>query len=355
MNEGRTCPADRPVRRDTVAADRGPRIGLFRPGFTLVELLVVIAIMSILFGLLMPTLRTTINRAHQASCQSNLRQLALAALMYHEKHGTLPYGTFVRSRDVDNDGAADLIEGKGSALHLLLPYIGMEALYRQFAWNEAVIENKLGVVPGANTRLDEFVVPTFVCPSDEYRGRTPAGKAVSNYLASAGPLASQPSSSCRCPLAVTLNRQFADPLVRKGFGGPGPFMPHNSTTRYPAVSLAMIRDGESNTILLGEGRPRCTAMVNAGWARSENGCGRMTTVIPINYDSCDADKAVCGKDPCAYQANGGTTRGFKSFHPGGVFFAFADGAVHFVSEGIDSWTYQHLGAIDDGHPVSVPR
>ena len=353
MNMGRTRPADRPLRRDTPAASCGARVGLLRSGFTLIELLVVISIMSILMGLLLPALFGSRETARQIACKCNLRQLGLAALTYHSSEGSLPYGTYVRSRDVDNDGAADLIEGKGSALHRLLPFIGMEALYHQFAWKEAVIDNKLGVPPGSNTRLDAFVVPTFVCPSDEYRGRTPAGKAVSNYIASAGPLASQPAANCRCALAVALNRQYADPLARRSSGSPGPFMAHNSTTRYPAISLAMIRDGESHTILMGEGRPRCTAMINAGWARSDNGCGRMTTVIPINYNSCTVERSACGQDPCAYQANGGTTRGFKSFHPGCVFFVFADGAVHTISEGIDTWTYEYLGAIDDGHPVAV--
>jgi hypothetical protein len=319
----------------------------------------VITIMSILIGLLVPAVNTARELARQVGCQSNLRQLGLAALAYHTKSGSLPYGSFARSKDVNNDGAvelvAGLIEGKGSALHLLLPHIEMLNLYRQFAWTEKVIENKLGVMPGTSTRIDQFVVPTFVCPSDEYRGRTPAGKAVSNYLASAGPYPSQPSGSCRCAMAVSMNKQYAEPMVRRGFGGPGPFMVHNSTTRYPAVSLSMIRDGDSSTILIGEGRPRCTGMINSGWARSENACGRMTTVIPINYDSCNTDKGACSKDPCAYQGNGGSTRGFKSFHPGGVFFVFVDASVHFFNEGIDSWAYQYLGAIDDGHAVSAPR
>jgi prepilin-type processing-associated H-X9-DG protein len=35
-------------------------------------------------------------------------------------------------------------------------------------------------------------------------------------------------------------------------------------------------------------------------------------------------------------------RGFRSAHPGGVQFAFADGSVRFINDGIDHPTYRAL-------------
>jgi len=66
--------------------------GSSRAGFTLIELLVVVVVIAIMAAILLPALAKTKEQARGTSCRSNMRQLALAFLMYSEDNSdTFPW------------------------------------------------------------------------------------------------------------------------------------------------------------------------------------------------------------------------------------------------------------------------
>jgi prepilin-type processing-associated H-X9-DG protein len=47
--------------------------------------------------------------------------------------------------------------------------------------------------------------------------------------------------------------------------------------------------------------------------------------------------------------------GFRSFHPGGVNFAFADGSVKFIKNSVNLNTYRALGTRNVGEVVGADQ
>jgi prepilin-type N-terminal cleavage/methylation domain-containing protein len=304
-----------------------------RTAFTLVELLVVIAIIGVLVALLLPAIQAAREAARRNSCSNNLKQIGVAITNYEAATKKYPPGAiWQRWRPPSKQ------KHHGSLLVHLLPYVEQQSLFSAFDFTQRVIDE--AVFPGTTRKVGSQIVDTYICPSDDHTG-TVKEMAVHNYAASNGPTQVYENPNCPCvhswktlEMAPIDNRDnFAGPFTRLGV----------------KITPKQISDGLSSTIFVGEVRVPCSVHAQAGWARTNNGNGYCTTLIPINYDTCSDDAQDACHRPCSWN----TDVGFKSAHPGGAQFALGDGSVHFIQESIDHQTYQYLGAKADGQAASL--
>lgn len=285
-------------------------------GFTLLELLVVIGIIALLLGLLLPAVQKVRAAAALAQCRNNVRQLVLALHLYHDAHNSFPMGH--RALFVRSGPTAPLQRGplplSGWPL-AILPYLEQHALHQQAmtAYQASWLAFNNPPHTGLNT-----VVPVFTCPSDwrvatpQTSMRTKNNVALTSYLGVAG----------------TDAAETRDGILYQG-----------SSTR-----LADVRDGTSNTLLLGERPP--SADFQFGWwyaGVGQKGTGSAEQVLGVREPNLQpiATGAPCGPGKYPYQAAWGFYDPcgmfhFWSPHPGGANFAFADGSVRFLGYSADA-------------------
>lgn len=317
--------------------------------FTLVELLVVIAIIGILVALLLPAIQAAREASRRAACVNNMKQIGLAVLNYEDTKGELPAGALywrVLNRGDDDQYSTPI--SYGNILIELLPYIEQGSIYDQIVWKK---QPPFGPGLGSNpvmangVGLNNLRIDAYICPSDEHPNDTD-GKYLHNYSASAGPHVVGNNTGCPCPLSANFN-QYALPKNRTAGMLVPPVGPFSRFDYH--VKLRQITDGLSSTIFFGEVRPQCSVHAASGWAFFGNGNGLVTTIIPINYDTCDRSDGQT--DGCKRDCNYGLELGFKSSHPGGANFTMGDASVHFITDSVDVWSYQYLGAIADGEVI----
>ena len=124
------------------------------------------------------------------------------------------------------------------------------------------------------------------------------------------------------------------------------------------IKMVQITDGTSNTFMVGEDTfdpAWANIIAPAGnefsWAHAVGGV--RTCAIPPN-----TTKHING-NPVNFSSTSGNEwgvyNGFKSSHPGGVHFLFADGTVRFIGNGIALGNYRALASYAGNEVVEIPQ
>jgi prepilin-type N-terminal cleavage/methylation domain-containing protein len=133
--------------------------------FTLVELLVVIAIIGTLIGLLLPAVQSAREAARRTSCQSNIRQLALAVHNYESARRFFPPSMIHTpgTTFVSNNGSWS-IHGR------ILPYIEETATSVRVNLEQAWDDGRTTGTPDPTKNwaaVRDVRIQVFVCPSEK--------------------------------------------------------------------------------------------------------------------------------------------------------------------------------------------
>ncbi|HKD35591.1 MAG TPA: DUF1559 domain-containing protein [Pirellulales bacterium] len=371
-----------------------------RRGFTLVELLVVITIIGILIGLLLPAVQNAREAGRRISCSNNVHQLGLALLGYHTAFGKFPPSSVWRYGNNFNTMGIEAQAANGQFYEnwviLILPQLENQNLKTQFytAGTQQIPQLGGNAVAPAIKAARATQISVMLCPSDSeaneklFMGSGSGSTAQlgdnwarGNYAANAALGFMSYNSSIHIATngeshnynAANLSGDWTNRFIRGVMGA-------NASLR-----VDDIRDGASNTILVGEIRagittfdPRgvwamCGGCPSALWAHGYHGDDNGPNSISTQGDdvlSCtDIQTAVGGAVPlirrgmtCAPGGKPNWQQTIRSLHISGGNVCLADGSVRFISDFVELGTadtnlgvWDKLNLSNDSLPVDASK
>ena len=340
-----------------------------------------ITIIGILISLLLPAVQSARESARRTQCSNNIKQLGLALMTYHTSYGLFPPSSVWRvsgalsSTNVEAGNTSTLNENWAI---LILPQIDQQNLRQSFTLSSPIPSATNQAPRGTNLSV-------FLCPSDTYNRQQFIGSASShsnqlgdgwargNYAANAA-LGYMSTSSHGAPWdAASMTGGWANRLIRGVMG-----------VNNMSLRIDDIKDGASNTILVGEIRAGLTPFDTRGvWAMSgacpsslwchgyhgdDNGpnCNQVQADDMLTCDdlgtAIGATQLIQLGMPCAPGAKPDYQQTVRSLHGGGANTCFADGSVHFINDFIQLGTdgspptlgvWDKLNLSSDGQPIDA--
>jgi hypothetical protein len=289
---------------------------------------------------LLPAVQSAREAARRTECQNNLKQIGLALHNFADVNKVFPASGWTQAGP--GNPAGKFVGWRP----LTLPYIEQDNVRQLYDF-------EMNWWEGTNPTVAAVPVNVYRCPSVPTRPDvlSAVAKPPRPAMTFANPLAPTDYEAIMGVQPASINPHLPAPLYNSG--NRFTVMYRNSTTRF-----ADILDGTSSTIMVvecgarplvyrqGRAEPSLSNDQGIGWADSEG---------PFSLDGARADGSAEGCGPgggCNVLMNARNDNEPYSFHPGGVFFLFADAHVQFVAETINLPTFAALCTMAAGEVVS---
>ena len=328
-----------------------------RIAFTLVELLVVITIIGILISLLLPAVQSAREAARRLQCSNNLKQIGLACLNHEQQQGHMPTGGWGGMWVGDPDRGFD-INQPGGWIYNILPFMELETI-RDLQSGKSTSTTPTRMAAAAT--MIAMPLHAMICPSRRMIATYP------NYYGYAANNTDKTAVFSKTDYAVNLGNPNKTENSQVD-GPPSMAVVENntftwvSTTEFNGiayqrshVSMAMIRDGTSNTYLAGEkylNPDYYTTGQDGGddWSPYSGTQNDIARSCYYNSSNTPSSWTPMQDTPAVTDPNR-----FGSAHTSGCNFVFCDGSIHTISYSIDALAHSYLGARDDGYAVDSSK
>lgn len=308
-------------------------------GFTLVELLVVIAIIAILVGLLLPAVQAAREAARQVQCRNNLKQISLAMHNYEAAFRMFPgYSGEKQPALVHFKSRRRRESMRGwNWISKTLVFMEQETLANQ--WGELGSKPRLQLDDSGRQMLSS-ALSGLHCPTRRSAESYPL---VGTYLSRFGDSAARTDYAINGGPAKTLESEGSENWIR---------VEQDGIWRLgKSTKLGNVRDGLSNTYLLGE-----KAMDSSKYTTGTDFGDRAPAMGWVDHNTgANASVRFAARPPA--QDNPDTClacHDFGSAHATNWNAALADGSVRSMFYTMDIEVHRHTASIAGQEVTQLP-